>query len=191
MPPKKSAKIAYKKRNKKTKASKKGGLVTKAQLYRAINRNVETKQVNMTLGLTNFNSGISSAAEFYTVLPAISQGVNSNQRLGDQIRPKRIVIRGYVQFLSDAWVGATMLLARQFCFQPKNIRYQPQTTTAAGTTLLTDGAVPAAYTGTLLDQTKTHNNEEFTFFMDKRRTFLKPYGYTNQSIPSVNTKDDL
>ena len=80
-----------------------------------------------------------------------------------------------------------MLLARQFCFQSKNIRYQPQTASAAGVTLLTDGATPATYTGTLLDQTKTHNNEEFTFYMDKRRTFLKPFGYTNQAIPSVTT----
>jgi len=173
-------------RSKRTKP-KSTQLVTKAVLYKAIRKNVETKQATAELPFTYFNSAINSTAEYYTCLPGLGQGVGANQRLGDQIRPIKIVIRGYVNYATNAYTEAALIIARHFVFQPKNVRYQPQTSTAAGIYLLTNGGNPSNFTGALLDITRPHNNEEFIFYQDKRRTFLKPWGITNNATPSVTT----
>ena len=125
-------------------------MVTKAQLYRAIHKSVETKQATAELVYTTYNSSISTNAEFSTCIPGIGQGTGSNQRIGDQIRPLRLVVRGYINYDTVTYSGANLLIARQFMFQPKNLRYAPQTT-SAGVDLLTNGGNPSPFTGALLD----------------------------------------
>ena len=75
MPYRKSTKLPYKKRAYKRKpvSKKVKGLVTKAQLYKAISKNIETKQVTLEFPYTSFNSGISTNAEMYSLLPACSR----------------------------------------------------------------------------------------------------------------------
>ena len=190
MPPKKSTKRPYKKRSYKRKSYPKKGkqLVTKSQLYKAINKMSETKQATTELAYTQFNSAISSASEYYGVLPGIGAGVGPNQRIGDQIRPKRIVIRGYLNFVTDApsYNGAVMLISRLFCFQPKTVRNNTLVSSNVSANLLTNGGNPQAFTGALLDIMRPTNNEEFTFFAQRKHTFLKPWGLTNQLITNVN-----
>jgi len=160
-------------------------LVTKAQLYKAIAKQCETKQATTEFVYTTFNSAINSTTELFSVLPGIGNGVGANQRIGDQIRPKRIEIRGYINYATNTYSDAALIIARHFCFQPKNIRYQPQTGTSAGIDLLTNGGAPSNFTGALLDITRPHNNEEYIWYSDKRITFCKPFGVTNNSSPSV------
>ena len=115
-------------------------------------------------------------------------GVGANQRIGDQIRPKKIIIRGFINYATNVYSEAALIIARHFCFQPRNVRYQPQTATAAGIDLLRNGSNPSNFTGALLDITRPHNGEEFTFFHDKRRTFLKPCGQTSTTSPTYITE---
>ena len=165
---------------------KKPKYVTQKQLNQKVKK-PEIKQATTELTYTTFNSAINSTAEFYSVLPGIGNGVGSNQRIGDQIWPKRIEIRGYINYNTNSYAEAALIIAHHFCFQPKNIRYQPQTATTAGIDLLTNGGSPSNFTGALLDITRPHNNEEYTFFSDKRHTFCKPFGQTNTSSPTYMT----
>ena len=191
MPPKKTAsKRPYKKRAYKPRAKKAASkLVTKAQLYKAIAKQTETKQATTELTFTTFNSPISSATgEFYVPLPGLGQGVAADQRLGDQIRPKRLVIRGYINYdttdTSDQ--AANMIISRLFCFSSKAIRDNANKGSMSSA-LLTNGGNPSQFTGALLDITRPQNREYFTFYKDMRHTFLKPFGYTGNNIaPSVN-----
>ena len=113
----------YKKRAYKRKTKSGNGLVTKTQLYKAISKNIETKQVTLEYPYTSFNGGISSNAEMYSLLPACSQGTGSNQKIGDQIRPKRLEIRGFVNYRSNENLNANCIIANLFMFQPKDIRH--------------------------------------------------------------------
>ena len=178
-------KRAYKRHYKKTGAAK---LVTKAQLYKAINKTTETKQATAEFTWTQFNSAISSASEYLGILPGLGAGVGPNQRVGDQVRPKRLVIRGVISFVTDApsYNGAVLLISKLFCFQSKNTRYIPQVSTTLTTNLITNGGNPSPFTGALLDITRPLNKEEFTFYKTKQHTFLKPWGLTNQAITNVN-----
>ena len=176
------------KRNYKRKSyPKKGkGLVTKAQLYRAIARTAETKQATAELVYTRFNAGITNNSEMYGILPGLAQGIGADQRIGDQIRPKKLVVRGYINYDCPSNQPAAMIISRMFCFQPKSFRDYLNKGSVPNT-LLTNGANPSAFTGALLEITRPQNREQFTFYKDQKHTFLKPWGYTNTTSPTYIT----
>ncbi len=60
---------------------------------------VETKQAFHQNALTNFNSGISGAGDCLQVIPSIASGTLDNQRVGDQIRPQSLSIRGIINMV--------------------------------------------------------------------------------------------
>jgi len=159
---------------------KSNALVTKNVLYKAINSHQETKVVTTELAYTLFNSGISSNTEYYGVLPSILAGTTASQRIGDEVRPIRLEIRGYIS-MSSSIESAAAFMSRMFCFQDKQVRsYTLGSSTSVN--LLQFGAVTTAYTGALLDQTRPKNTDRFRFFCDRKHTFLKPYGYITGSL---------
>ena len=60
---------------------------------------VETKQAFHQNALTNFNSGISGSGDCLQVIPSIASGTLDNQRVGDQIRPQSLSIRGIINMV--------------------------------------------------------------------------------------------
>ena len=46
------------------------------------------------------------------------------------------------------------------------------------------GGGGSAYTGTAIQYLLPHNNDEFTFYADKRMKFLIPFGLTNNTLPT-------
>eukprot|EP01041_Mallomonas_annulata_P010264 gene10264-21417_t len=111
----------------KIKPQSKKQLVTKQQLYRAINRNIETKKSFSSYSLTAFNSGISAVADLLTVIPPVNLGTGEDERVGTQISPVKLVIKGYITYACDvldniADIQAKIILERLFLFQDKAIR---------------------------------------------------------------------
>ena len=173
---------------KKRSYRKKTGFITKPQLYRALNRSIETKQVSTTMAVTSFNSAIASFGDLIKLLPPVQLGTDENQRIGQTIKPVKLVIRGYVVFNTSAAslnLDATMLGARLFAFQDKTFRSYTSTTTS-NYQLLDGGGTAVSFTGTPLDYVRPHNSDMFTFYADKKMKILKPYGTTaNTAINSV------
>lgn len=178
-----------KKGGRKTVGKRKTGgnqLVTKKQLYRAIRRNVETKIASNSTGWTTYNSSIGSAGDRLTLLPSIAQGTAQNQRIGNSIKPLKLVIRGYVAYnaqQSSANLDARMLGVRMFVYQDKVVKSY-----ANGVNnwqLLDLGGTSGSFDGTPINFNTPHNTDMFIFYADKRFKMLKPYGYTNTGTPST------
>lgn len=157
----------------------------KSYVNRTIRRNEETKMSTNQYGLTAFNSGISTSADLITVLPAVTVGTGQNDRIGNKIRPIRLEITGYVSYYTDSIASnndARMIGARLFCFQDKTNRSYANTINNYN--LLNLGGTSNTFTGTALNWVSPHNNEQFTFFTDKKMLIQKPFGLTNVVSPS-------
>lgn len=187
--------IWRKKRIAKRRPAKKGksnALVTKTQLYRVLHRNIETKACTARGSWTAYNSAISATGDLQAVIPQVAQGVGQNQRVGVEIRPKKLVIRGYYAYNTDAlnnsiyYQQALMLGARLMVFQDKTTRYYSNS--IYNFNLLDDGGAPTSYNGTVINHLLPHNSDQFTFFYDKSSKILKPFGYTNSIAPTTSTE---
>jgi len=155
-------------------------LVTKAQLYRAIRRNVETKMASYLYGYTGFNSAITATTgDMINFLPQIQEGTAQNQRIGHQIKPLKLVIRGFVNFFNPGAnnIQASSIGARLFCYQDKATR--SYTSSVFNSELLDIGGNGQSFVGNTIDYVLPHNNDQFTFYLDKKMRMLKPFGLMN------------
>lgn len=160
-----------------------------ALVSKAINRNMETKFSSNQYTYTGFNSSINSSGDFIVCLPNVNQGTAQNNRIGSSIKPVKLVIRGYYVYRADSWNGARMLGTRLFCFSDKTVSSYPVLTSAgANYQLLDAGGSPLTYTGTAMNYITPHNKDAFRWYADKRKTILKPYGYTNSLSPSSSNE---
>ncbi|CAF3454663.1 unnamed protein product, partial [Rotaria socialis] len=150
----------------------------------------ETKLNTITLEFQAFNSGITATGDFQYVLPVIQVGTGSNNRIGDTIKPIKLVIEGYIAYRMDLTGGtindqSRLLGARLFVFQDKATRaYQNN---IFNYNLLDNGSSSESYTGTARNWIQPHNEDQFKWFADKKFKILKPYGYTNIANGSTIT----
>lgn len=180
--------IKLKPKTKRTTKKKKVAvpLAIKSYVKSALHRTAETKMSSFVLGLTGFNSGI-GLSDYYKLMPVITQGVAQNSRVGSEIKPIKLVIRGYAIYNSYAYINATMLGARMFIFQEKQVKSYG--VSPNNINLLDYGGDGVAYTGTALDYIAPHNKDSFHFYADKKHKVLKPYGYTNNITGSQSMTD--
>ena len=152
-------------------------------------RNQETKQISNQYTLTAFNSGINGAGDQMTVMPPIGLGTGQYQRIGSSIKPVKLVIRGYIQYKSDANAGARMIGVRQFCYSDRTVSTYNTNTLAGGNYQLLDtGSSSGNFTGTTLNFNTPHNADQFKFYADKKHVIMKPYGLTNTLSPTASTE---
>lgn len=171
------------------KKSTKVSAPVRTYVNRLISRNEETKFVSTQYALTSFNSGINAIGDLVTVLPPIQQGLTQSTRIGNSIRPIKMVITGYVIYNASALSAlqdARMLGARLFCFQDKSTRSYTNSS-VLNYNLLDIGGTSNNFTGSALNYCQPHNNDLFTFFADKKMKILKPFGYTNNAVPSSSS----
>lgn len=171
----------YVKKGKKT-------TMTKTAVPQAIKDYVKSKitverEVKMAFGFVDFvaqSATISSiASNIYNTLPQIAQGVGNNQRIGDIIRPQKLVIKGYVAIVADSVnTQAVALAARLFCFQDKSIKSSVDIA-SLNLNILDFGGVSTAYGATLRSQCTPHNNHMYDWYSDKKMSFHKATGTTN------------
>lgn len=152
-------------------------------------KNQETKMASDQFTITGFNSSITAQSDCIKVLPTVAQGQGQNSRIGTEIKPLKLVIRGYVVYNADALAGARMLGARLFCYSDRSVsNYQVATNSGNSLQLLEVGGVPVQYTGTPMNWCTPTNKSLFKFYADKRMKILKPYGLTNTLSPT-NTNE--
>lgn len=176
MPLRKSVIRRPKKRVRKTRIPK--GI--KSYIGKTIMRNEETKLVSITSGFTGYNSSISSTGDFVTCLPPCAQGTGQSQRIGQSIRPVKLVIRGYIVYGTDGQQNARLLGGRMFCFSDKTVsNYGVATSAGANYNLLDVGGTSSTFDGTVSRYEYPHNNDQFRFYSDKKFRMMKPWGYTN------------
>jgi len=186
MPPRKYVKRSTGPRKLRAKKSSKVNAAVKQYVSRTLSRSEETKMVSIEYSFSSFNSQILSPSDLITLMPQLSQGTAQNNRVGNTIRPVRIEVVGYITYYPAAATGnldARMLGARLFCFQDKANRSYANSD--LNYNLLNLGGSSTNYTGTALNWISPHNNDQFQFFADRKMTILKPYGYTNNAVPST------
>lgn len=162
----------------------------KSYVTRAIRRNVETKMASLTYTLTSFNGAITSVADIITVLPTVNQGTDTNNRIGQKVKPLKLVVRGYVVYNTDDIAGtglldAKMLGGRLFLYQSKGNKNFNNSIYESN--LLDLGNSTKQFGGTAMDWITPTNKNLFTFFKDKKFVVQKPYGTTNDSSPAHST----
>lgn len=162
-------------------------LAVKSYVKSAIHRTAETKIASTTQAINTYNSGITSSSDFLKLLPIITQGVAQNSRVGSEIKPIKLVVRGYLVYNSYSNANATMLGPRMFLMQQKQIRSYANGITNFD--LLDLGGDGTNFTGAALDFVSPHNKDAFYFYADKKTKMLKPYGYTNNISSSTSMSD--
>lgn len=183
----KNVKRVVLKRKLRSKKQTKVSTALKSYVHRALSRNEETKIASVSYSLTGFNSGITNNTDLIKVMPIITQGTTSSTRVGNAIRPVKMVIRGYVVYNAtalNAVQDARMLGARLMCFQDKTSR--SYSNAIYNFNLLEEGdGTSGSFTGLPIQFSRPHNNDQFVWYADKRMKILKPFGYTNNTTPSA------
>jgi len=187
MPYKRNVKRSTRFRKRGVKKSSKVPYVVKSYVHRAISRSEETKIASFGYTLAQFNAGITANADLIKVLPPVTLGTDSGFRIGHQIRPIRLVIRGYVCYDTQAVSAlpdARMLGARLFCFQDKTSKSYANA--IYNFNLLEEGdGTSGQFTGQAIQYVRPHNTDQYVWFCDKKMAIRKPWGLTNNVTPTV------
>lgn len=138
---------------------------------------LETKQAFTTVPYTLQNSGCNGQSDCLRLIPNTVQGVSDNGRIGDQIRPQSLTIRGILQMLPQ---GATQgdsvrkIAARVMIVSPKH--FNSWATAYANATswlplLLKKGGTVSGYTGLMSDIYAPINTDVITCHYNKVHFF--------------------
>lgn len=160
----------------------------KSYVKSAIHRMAETKQSSVQLDVTGFNSSIGST-DLARLLPVIQQGVAQDTRLGSEIRPIKLVIRGYVLYNTGSYLPSRLLGVRMFMWQNKSVRSYATALSSTNVNLLDLGGDGSTFNGTPLNYNTPHNTDQFHFYCDKKFRIMKPFGYTNSSTGATAMTD--
>lgn len=150
--------------------------IVKSELH----RQAEDKLVS-TLVTKTHNSAISSAGDCYQLVPNVSLGDDSNERVGDVIRPRRLKVQVKVRLADRQYDSNTSLLypirCRVLILKQKTIKSYTQISTFDAAHLLrtneNGSAAQIGYTGDWNDDLRMVNTDLFEVLMDKKIT-LKP-----------------
>lgn len=186
-PYKSSVRRNYKKKTTSSKPSK----IFKKKVMTILNKESETKHAVNEFSYTSFNSAISGTGDICKVIPNISRGNNTADRIGDKISLTKIDIRGHVIMNTgynsgnDTRIGVRMLIV-----QPRNLSSFDQVSANAGTwlnNLLKRGNTTFPFNGTVTDLYSDVNTEAIICYHDKLFFLKSPY------LPSggTSTTQDL
>lgn len=118
------------------------------------------------------NSAI-SAADCRSIIPQISQGTESYERIGDRIRPKSLVVKGTITISPEQPADNRVLYVRLLLLAQKNIKVAGQVNAggvATGQLLRPNvgpGTTEIQYTGSTHNIHDPINRELFRVYMDK------------------------
>ena len=138
----------------------------------------ETKMSSVTMSFVGFNSSIGST-DLARLLPVIQQGVAQNTRIGSEIRPIKLVVRGYCVYDSGTYLPATMLGVRIMMWQNKSVRSYATALSSVNVNLLDTGGDGTTYNGTPSNWITPHNSDQFHFYKDSKYKVFKSFGYSN------------
>lgn len=150
-------------RVRKAKANKK--LATVGLVKKLIARNAETKLVGITHSAQH-NNRINTPGDAYPLLPPLSQGTGDNDRIGNRITPKGLLVTVNV-YLNDAanTPPQTILLPRILCLRDK-INNDSAGLAVDFSHLLDHGQGEHAFNGNLYDYRSPINRDAFIVLKD-------------------------
>lgn len=163
------------------KATTKASVLT--MVKKLISRNIEKKRIgNRVVSDLTFNNTISSSSECYPIIPQIAEGFAGNERVGNKIKPKSLIVRGQVQWDAETIAGyyAPPSTVRCMILSQKTIKVGSAVSASADVShLLKDNVgthVARSYTGTRYDNFAPINTDLFRVHMDKK--FKMNWAYT-------------
>jgi len=164
-----------------------------------IDSNQETKQAFHTTGpsLVLYNSGIDSSGDMSQILPAISQGLDANNRIGEQIRAKSLNVKGYIRLNVNDVAESTKLtnvIVRMMVVSLKVRSAFPdaQGSTAQLQSLLKKGGTTTGFSGVLSDIYAPINTDLWTVHHDKKFYLSQSYvNVTGASPPTATIAQDI
>lgn len=173
----------------------------KRTIQTMISKNVEDKEAFLSTGtsLVYFNSGINSNADLQQVVPFISNGSTEQHRIGDSIRAKTLVIKGYIQLQKDQTFGDVAnkrVAVRLMVVGSKRFRewfqMQGNFATSSGF-LLKRGNTSTSFQGYINDLWTPINGEEFITYYDKVHYLSQDYvaQQVGSSTPTVVWSQDI
>lgn len=166
-----------------------------------VKTDVEDKKaylVSNNSNLTYFNSGINSTADMLQIFPNITQGTDSNNRIGREVIAKRLSIKGYVRLDSNTSFNdyaLSQVVCRMMIVSLKskpNYNDATSTSTPLGALLL-KGGTTTNFTGVLSDINASINTDVWTVHSDRKfylsqDALIQPSGAgaTSQAIDTRN-----
>jgi len=159
-----------------------------------VNRGEETKYLCETIldktasGYTNFNSVITTASDWYRMLPTLAQGAAMNQRIGNKIAPVRATTQWNITFdatTEDA--NSRDIFVVLYVVKPRFQRSYGSSTTAVngqmtdhyGAFIENGNGGDQGFNGVWADSQKPINNDSFTLLKKKVVRLFKPTGLQN------------
>lgn len=141
---------------------------------RAVASATEVKHSGLQVVNAGFNSTISGANECYNVLPPIAEGTAGNERSGDRVRPKYLVVKGHLMYDTEV-AGAGSYIppstVRLLVLTQNNIKCANDLSRVDTNRLLKDNVgtdAGRAYTATMFDNLAPINKDLFKVIADKK-----------------------
>lgn len=154
-----------------------------------IDADTETKQAWFSSGntLTAFNSAISAAGDMMQIIPAITKGTNTGDRIGSKIKAKSLRVKGHLRITTNEVNDSQTLpqvYVRLMCVSMKfRSNYSDATAyPAALNNLLKKGNTTSSWSGVFSDMNAPINNDLFT--LHGERKFYLNQSYQNTTGPS-------
>lgn len=136
-----------------------------------IARNSENKMIGNNVELDILHNSPIGSADCYPLIPTISKGINSYNRIGDRLKPKGLSVKGLVSWQSESALQKDIYV-RVMILSQKNIKTGSQVSSAAVDTanLLRPNspAIPlSAFAGNTAQLNYPVNTDLFRVYMDK------------------------
>ena len=167
----------YKRTYKKSSTKPTKSFVKKVQSV--IHKDAENKLAVHEVDSVFFNSGINSTGDMQRILPNVTQGVAEHQRIGEQTRAQKLIIKGHLIMSSsygDA-IASSRICVRLMVVCPKNLQSFPDVNASSTwlSQLLKKGSQNTAFTGLISDLYAPINHDQITCYYDKLIYLSQPY----------------
>lgn len=150
-----------------TKTKSRVSRTVKRYVQRAVNRDIETKHTIREIAPANYNGAATVSGDLIPVLPVISNGSFSYQKLGNEIRLKSIKTRGFIKWQPNTFTEDNVYACIWFIEdkQQKNFQYTISNTPSS-----------------------TYPNDMFYVLLDQYNEPYAPNGDWNEIGYRFNTK---
>lgn len=181
-----SKSIEQSRASKKAKTTKRSSYVTKQYLYRALNRRMETKVATHTVPSQLIHGAINSGSQFFPLMPSVANGIHENNRIGNYVKPVKLVIEGTITYNANveqtgSITQARMLLGAMYCVQPRE--YRSHADGIPSINILERNGSPDSFKGYPSDCDLPLNTAEFLHYRKIIWPIIKPYGHTHDTAP--------
>lgn len=154
-----------------------------------IDADTETKQAWYSSGntLTAFNSGITVAGDMLQIIPAISRGTNTGDRIGQKIKAKSCRVKGHLRITTNEVNDSQTLPQVYVRLMVLSLKFRQSYADATGYTaalsnLLKKGNTTTDWSGVFSDMNAPINSDLFT--LHGERKFYLNQSYQNTTGPS-------